>query len=71
MENTNLTETILKSLESNSAELADSGIKIDGRFIKELGQALYETAQIKGLDSDLALALRQTTLGPVACRLGF
>ena len=70
MENKNLTQTILKGLEDNAGNLKESGIDIDGRFIKELSQILYETAQIKGLDPELALALRQAALGPVAGRLG-
>ncbi len=70
MENTNLAQTILKGLENNAGSLKECGIAVDGRFIKELSQALYETATIKGLDSEMALDLRRTTLSTVAGQLG-
>ncbi len=70
MKESALANTILSGVRNNTKDMEESGIAMDGRFIKELSQALYDTAKIKGLDSDLALALRRTTLENVAGRLG-
>ena len=70
MEDNKLAQAILSGLRDNAKTLEDSGIAVDGRLIRELSQALYEKATIKGLDPNLALALRRTTLGSVAARLG-
>lgn len=70
MEDTSLANTILSELQNNAKDLQENGVAMDGRFIKELGQALYSTATIKGLDTNLAQKLRRTTLETVADRLG-
>ena len=70
MEDKILAQTILSGLKNNAGALEKSGIALDGRLIRELSQALFENATIKGLNPDLALALRRTTLDTVATQLG-
>ena len=65
-----LAETIIQGVRNNAQNLQENGVALDGRFIKELSQALFATATVKGLDPDLAMQLRRTTLETVADRLG-